>query len=35
MNTIWRVLRSLYRDAQILWDVQAIAKGPRAVLKRA
>ena len=32
---LWRVRRTLYREARLLGDVQAIAKGPTAIAKRA
>jgi hypothetical protein len=30
----WRIRRNLYRGARILGDVQAIKRGPAAVVKR-
>jgi hypothetical protein len=31
---LWRLRRDLYRGARMLGDVQAIEKGPTAVVKR-
>ena len=31
---LWKVRRSLYRDARLLGDVEALSKGPRAVERR-
>jgi hypothetical protein len=31
---LWKVRRDLYRGARLLGDVQAIEKGPTAVVKR-
>jgi hypothetical protein len=32
--TIWRLRRSLYRGARILGDVEAVKRGPKAMVKR-
>ena len=32
---LWRVWRSLYHEARVLGDVQAIARDPKALVKRA
>jgi hypothetical protein len=32
---LWRVRRALYHEARLLGNVQAIAKGPKAMAKRA
>lgn len=32
---LWRVRRALYHEARFLGDVQAIARGPKAIAKRA
>jgi hypothetical protein len=32
---LWRVRRALYHEARFLGDVQAVTRGPKAVLKRA
>ncbi len=35
LMNLCRVRRSLYREASILGDVQAVARGPKAMVKRA
>ena len=32
---LWKVRRDLYRGARILGDIEAVERGPRAVVKRA
>jgi hypothetical protein len=31
---LWRLRRSLYRSARVLGDLQAVERGPKAIVKR-